>query len=137
MDNIVNDGFYSSIERGLDYSTLRQQVLANNIANINTPRFRRSDVAFSKMMKNTGSNDNNFAGIFSTHQNHFSLGDNGNNKTAMFVSQPNDTAFRNDLNNVDINKETSESAKNAIYYQALTQIAARRFRLMKDVIRGR
>ena len=36
---------WNMMERSLDASTLRQKVVANNIANVDTPNFKRSDVA--------------------------------------------------------------------------------------------
>jgi len=32
------------LEKMLDYSALRQRIIANNIANVNTPGFRQSEV---------------------------------------------------------------------------------------------
>jgi flagellar basal-body rod protein FlgB len=44
-NNIVN-----VLEAGLRGSTLRQKVIANNIANLNTPGYRRSDVRFEEAL---------------------------------------------------------------------------------------
>ncbi|MGB4265489.1 MAG: flagellar basal body protein, partial [Limnochordia bacterium] len=35
------------VTQGLDAASLRHKILSNNLANVNTPGFRRSDVDFS------------------------------------------------------------------------------------------
>lgn len=42
----------SLLERGLDATTLRGKVIANNLANVNTPGFRRSTVEFESLLDN-------------------------------------------------------------------------------------
>jgi flagellar basal body rod protein FlgB len=38
----------------LDLTTLRHQLIANNIANANTPNFKRTDVSFAETLENIG-----------------------------------------------------------------------------------
>ena len=40
-----------SIKKGLDAGALRQRVIANNIANVNTPGFKKSAVEFESLLK--------------------------------------------------------------------------------------
>ena len=60
--NIVN-----VLEAGLRGSTLRQKVIANNIANLNTPGFRRHDVRFeetlAKVLDAPGARPEDLAGV--------------------------------------------------------------------------
>ncbi|HON55994.1 MAG TPA: flagellar basal body rod protein FlgB, partial [bacterium] len=37
---------FNILHRGLDCSALRQQTIANNIANVNTPFYKRKEVTF-------------------------------------------------------------------------------------------
>ena len=39
-----------ALERGMQGASLRQQLLSNNIANVNTPGFKRTDVDFSSQL---------------------------------------------------------------------------------------
>jgi len=57
--------------RGLDAAALRQQVTAHNLANLNTPNFKRSDVSFEEQL----SSARNKLGtpLFRTHERHFPL----------------------------------------------------------------
>jgi len=43
-------GIVEYLEAGLRAASLRQAVIANNIANLDTPGFRRSTVAFEKLL---------------------------------------------------------------------------------------
>ncbi|MDZ4756171.1 MAG: flagellar basal body protein [Phycisphaerae bacterium] len=45
FDRIVNGGNIPALERALQFSSARQQVIANNLANIETPGFRPTDVS--------------------------------------------------------------------------------------------
>ena len=38
------------MQRGLVAANLRQEVISNNIANVNTPKFKRSDVVFESLL---------------------------------------------------------------------------------------
>ena len=38
------------MQRGLVAANLRQEVISNNIANVNTPKFKRSDVIFESLL---------------------------------------------------------------------------------------
>ena len=41
----------AAMQRALAASSLRQQVLSDNIANVNTPNFKRSDVLFGDQLQ--------------------------------------------------------------------------------------
>jgi len=47
---LLNQPSLNLLERSLSASTLRQQVISNNIANVDTPQFKRSDVKFEEML---------------------------------------------------------------------------------------
>lgn len=140
MTNILDDNLNGLFERGMDYAAVRQQVIANNVANVNTPRFRRSDISFRQVMKSMseqGEDAFTEDAIGMTNPRHFALNSNPGNRMAGFLTKPNATQIRNDGNNVDINVEMGEAAKNGLYQQAVSQLLARRFRLTKDIIKGR
>ncbi|MDU2158587.1 flagellar basal body protein, partial [Clostridium sp.] len=46
--NINNDSSMQFIKLGLDASALREKVIANNMANINTKEFKKSYVSFEE-----------------------------------------------------------------------------------------
>ncbi len=48
FDKIFNSPTQTMLNQALDGSALRNQVLANNIANVDTPGFKRSEVLFEE-----------------------------------------------------------------------------------------
>jgi flagellar basal-body rod protein FlgB len=44
------------LERAMDVSWFRQQLIANNIANVDTPQYKREDIDFQKTLANALSN---------------------------------------------------------------------------------
>ena len=82
------------LERAMSGSALRQQVIANNIANANTPGYKRSDVDFHVGAR---------AGVRRTADRE------PMDQTDVLASQADSTsAMRVDGNNVDIDSEMAE-----------------------------
>jgi flagellar basal-body rod protein FlgB len=120
------------MKRGLDTAGLRHEVISNNIANINTPGFKRSSVLFSdELSKASGK------GLEAKllHPKHIPFGGK-RNETQPKVVIENDTIYRNDLNNVDLNQEMADLEKNTLYYNAIAGRMGSGFRLLNSVIQG-
>jgi flagellar basal-body rod protein FlgB len=99
---------------------LRGAVLANNIANANTPGFQRSDVDFHSVL--AAAMDGGSADAV---------------RSATFSPAPDGSgAVRVDGSNVDIDREMSELSQNSLEYQALTSVAAARVNILKTAIGG-
>jgi flagellar basal-body rod protein FlgB len=114
------DSSIVGIEKAMQGSLLRQQVLANNIANANTPGYQRSDVDFQSALAQAFS-----SGTPSTsqlEQIRFSpqLAANG--------------AMQVDGNTVDINTENADLSENTLDYQALESVMGTRMSILKTAI---
>lgn len=48
---LLNSVSFQRLQGGLDAATKRQSVLANNVANNDTPNFKRSDVSFESFLR--------------------------------------------------------------------------------------
>jgi len=137
VEKIFSDQTLDILKKALDAASLRHQVLSDNIANVNTPGFKRSDVIFQQELKAalTGSQDT--LPLTTTHPGHIQIP----SKTPLDDVQPriimqNDTVSRNDLNNVDIDVEMSKLAENTILYSALAQITKLKLNTLKSAISG-
>jgi flagellar basal-body rod protein FlgB len=117
----------------LDAGTLRQKVTANNIANVNTPYFKKSTVAFDSLLRQALSEDP--APMRTTHQRHFGA-KSGLESLRPEAVQVQGTLMRTDLNNVDIDEEMTNLAANSIMYNTLTQILSSRYSGLTTVISG-
>jgi flagellar basal-body rod protein FlgB len=109
------------VEKAMQGSLLRQQVLANNIANANTPGFQRSDVNFQSAL----------AQAFS------SAGSPTPGQIQQLSFQPqtdSSGAMQVDGNTVDINSEMADLSQNSLDYQALESVLGTRMSILKTAI---
>ena len=101
-------------------ANMRQEVIANNIANVNTPNFRKSNLEFEEMLAREiyGEEPDGKLKLARTHDKHLPY------KPREFHAEPtivqdNSTVMRVDDNNVDIDIEMANLAKNQLYYNAI------------------
>ncbi len=114
------DSSIVGVEKAMQGSLLRQQVLANNIANANTPGFQRSDVNFQAALQQA------FATPGTTP---------GQIQQVSFQPQTDSSgAMRVDGNSVDINTEMADLSENTLDYQALESIMGTRMSILKTAI---
>jgi flagellar basal-body rod protein FlgB len=121
----------SVLEKGLDASSLRQKVLADNVANVDTPEFKRSDVDFQAVLGAALVNEGENLPLKRTSPQHISDMNNGQEQV---VKTDNGTSLRNDGNNVDIDREMTNVAENGIYYNAATRTISSQLNLLRMVI---
>jgi len=116
------DATQAILEQALVGSSRRNQAIANNIANVNTPGFKRSDVDFAGQLQQAIDGGASAADI----------------KSLSFDPQTdaNSTA-RADGNNVDIDSEMSNLSQNSVTYQALEAIVKARFHMLELALGGR
>lgn len=131
-DSMLGKSFKSIgfLERSLDASWLRNEVISNNIANVNTPNYKRQDVKFEALL-----NENISAlsiELKLTHNKHMGF-DSGNGQPVVFQDQRG--PVRKDGNNVNIDTEMAESAKNTLYYNTLAQRVTGKFNKLRIVAR--
>ena len=130
--SIISNQSINLLERSLDASSLRQKVLSNNIANIDTPNFKRSDVAFETVLRNT-LEGNTLSGR-RTDERHIAIGTSSSSEVLPEVYTERNTTLRNDGNNVDIDSEMTSLATNQIQFNALVQQINHHLGLMKYAI---
>ncbi len=111
-----NNRVMECLNRSLDAAVLRQQVTAHNLANLNTPRFKRSTVIFEKSLRQALAQTK--TGPVTTHPLHRPAG-NALPEPRVQVEQQ--TAVRVDGNNVDLEREMLDLVMNQLRYQALVR----------------
>ncbi|KZO01658.1 flagellar basal body rod protein FlgB [Pseudobacillus badius] len=123
-------GSFSAIEKGLDYSALKQKVVANNIANADTPNYKSKEVSFKKMFDETLADQ---MAAYRTDSRHFSF-QSSQNHPAVVTNR--NLSFNQNGNSVDVDKEMSDLATNQIYYNALVDRMSSKFNSLTNVIKG-
>lgn len=95
-----------ALERALTGASVRQQALTENLANANTPGYQRKDVDFHSAL-----------------QQALGAGDTAAVHNTAFTAQPTgEGPMRPDGGTVDVDRESTELAQNAMEYQALASI---------------
>lgn len=115
------DVTFQTLDLALGAAGKRQEVLANNLANVNTPGYKRLDVEFDGMLAKA---------IDSAR-----AGDRvGLDKLQPGVSTDDSVAVRADGNSVDVDQEMAFLAENNIRYNALVQLTQKKLETLKYVI---
>ena len=128
------------LERALDVESLRRKVISNNIANVDVPHFKRSEVNFESELKrairqNQDAMQNYDA--LKTDNRHFDFfSPRDIREVSPRVNLDYSTTYRNDGNNVDIEKEMVDAAKNQMRYNSLVSSLNHKFRSLKIVMRA-
>ncbi|CAM3418484.1 flagellar basal body rod protein FlgB [Cytobacillus oceanisediminis] len=124
-------GTISTIEHALDYSSLKQKVISQNIANADTPNYKAKDVSFKEVFQQAvnGSLEANKSG-----SRHFDF--KGRPSSAQGVVTKRNVSYNHNGNSVDLDKEMSDLATNQIYYNAMIERMSGKFSSLQNVIRG-
>jgi len=110
------------LEKALDASWLRNDVISDNIANVDTPNYKSKSVEFENMLNQALNKDSistsDFEGI-----------------EPKVVESHSNNEMRLDGNNVDIDAEMAQLAKNQILYNAMIQQVTQEFNRLKIVLK--
>ncbi len=121
------------LSRSLTYSSLRGSALGQNLANVNTPGYKRLDVDFQSALQSAITQGQSQPGVklattAAGHRAGFggatgaSAGAAGGLSAGEIeVVRAGGTTLRNDGNNVDVEAEMAMLAENSLFYQALVQ----------------
>lgn len=126
------------LEQALAARTLRQELIASNIANIDTPYYKSKDVDFEtvliqKAKEMYGNPEPKPLQMANTHQSHLKGSDSNDNHKGTIYLRDGHMA-RNDGNTVDLDVETTEMSKNALMIDAITQAMKKKSAIFKSVI---
>lgn len=125
------DNTFTGLELGLNYASKRNQTISNNIANVDTPFYKAKDVDFNTFLHEAMTNQQMKAK--KTHPKHIPFSEGEYRFQTMTNSR---TTFNHNGNNVDMDKEMANLAKNQIYYRSLVDNLNGKFNTLQTVIRG-
>jgi len=125
---------FEVMEKSLHYRKIRQDMIAGNIANADTPYYRPKDIRFEEALAGefykNGSKKLPLAKTNSAHLEPKSESDSS--KPVVFFRDGH--LARNDGNSVDIDVEMTEMAKNSMAYNATLEALRKDITLFKAVI---
>jgi flagellar basal-body rod protein FlgB len=117
----IFDATYQALDAALGASSMRQQVISNNLANVNTPGYKRKEVEFDDALQSALSASESgdasaFEGLVPT------------------VTEDDTASMRADGNSVNVDNEMAHLAENNVRYNALVQLASHKLKLLEYVI---
>ncbi|MGF7057175.1 flagellar basal body rod protein FlgB [Brassicibacter mesophilus] len=119
------------LKRALDGSWNRMEAISSNIANVNTPGYKKMVVDFENVLMNEI--ENKGISLSTTHGKHISK-NSYLNGSEPFIRRDMSGKTRRDGNNVNIDVETADLAKNTIMYNSLIKQISRQFNTIETVI---
>jgi len=114
MAGIFNSNF-DTLKTAMDVQLKRQELHAQNIANAETPGYKRKYVAFEEYLQESKMK----LKLSTTNQKHLPTFPKVVNAKEIVMK---DTSITNDKNNVDIDMEVTEMTKDALRYQVLSRL---------------
>lgn len=121
--------YINVLDKAADASWLRNEAISNNIANVDTPNYKRQDVAFeSELKKALG---------YNRYQTMDSKVDNVKTSrlNAQVYTDYSEYSYRLDGNNVDIENENVMLAENQLKYQGLLTSINQEFTNLQTVMK--
>jgi len=121
IDGIFSDANYLAARKMLDYTSLRGEALASNLANVEVPGYKRVDVSndfesqLSKALENNSTQD-----IDSLEPK--------------IVTDNREVSTRADGNNVEMDKELMEMNRNALEYEYSVKYINYNYDMIKSAI---
>lgn len=122
----LNDPLMGALVKTLDRAALQQKVTAQNIANLNTPGYKRSYIKFNEEMNKAK------LSLWRTNPGHMLPG--GAQAEELRLQVESDTSMRSDGNNVDLDREMLDLVTNQLRYNTLIQTISDRFAKWQKVI---
>ena len=120
-------GYVDVLKTAADASWLREEVLTNNIANVDTPNYKRQDVEFTTYLKSALEQAGTPASTLTQKVNEANL----SGITTRTYTENTTLSYRMDGNNVDLSTENAELAAEQINYNALIDSMNNEFTRMK------
>lgn len=117
---LFDDATLSALRGSLAFATARHQAIASNIANVNTPGYRRVDVA---------------AGFEAAFRD--AVQQRGPTPEPKFLEDTTAAAVRADGNNVNLDRELYLLAENNTRHEFAAEVLRRRFSGLRTAITGR
>ncbi|WOD08215.1 flagellar basal body rod protein FlgB [Marinomonas sp. GJ51-6] len=121
---------FSGHDKMLEFRSARAAVLANNIANADTPNFKSRDISFDSML-NDASSKLKLAG---TNSKHISGEGFSSGSDTLLYRNANQPSL--DGNNVDMQREQAEYAQNSLQFDTSFMFLDRKISGMKKALTG-
>lgn len=138
MDRLFDNHTVNFLSKSLEMHGVQLKAIANNMANINTPGFKGTDVAFKDQLRMVLTQEQGELPLRTDLRGHITQG------LPMTLEQVKPrlvvdplTSFRSDGNNVDVDQQMATMAQNSMEINALTRLVSDRLKILRMSIEGR
>ncbi len=131
----ILDRAFAPLQDALDLRASRQQLLAANIVNADTPGYKAVDMDFAKALQSAVSGQSPNLALKTDQPGQMQL-PGASQPGAGFVAYQQGNSERLDGNTVDMNREQSEFAKNSIQYESDLTFLTERIKTLNSAITG-
>ena len=123
-------GFINALDNTADVSWQRETLIMNNMANNDTPGYKRQDIEFESVLRRE---------LIGTHERSLEravnkLDDDGKQIEGIEYTDYENYSYRLDGNNVDMDTENVELASEQLRYQTLMTSATNEINRFKSVL---
>ena len=120
---MIEDRMFPLLENLLSLTSKRQQALASNVANMDTPGYHAKDYSFEAQL--------NFVNMTTTSRSHIAPPPEGDSNIRKFEVG---TTEKANGNTVDLERELTEITKNGLQYITLVQYLNHKLRTLRSSI---
>ncbi len=127
------------LKNAMDGAGSAHSAIANNIANVNTPNFRRADVSFKEALaatEPTGGDPDELA-LATTSDRHIPIGGAAPRPFAITTTVADEQQMRVDGSNVDVDQEMAKLSLNSAYAQTMGQMLQNQYARLRQAIQER
>ena len=127
----MSDQNIQVLEKFIDYCSLKNKTISRNLANIGTENYKREDVNFNDILGNNMQNQ-----LTTDNPRHINITPLSAQENESEIINDKKTEGTAEINNVNLEKEMAELAKNTLNYRFSTKKINEYFKLMQSAIRG-
>ena len=141
FENLLNQGSMPVLEKVMSFTQQRQQVLANNISNFDTPGYKMKDVPeaefFESLSKAVEKRDKRGTGSLELSSTRNLRWDRKGNLQVKASAVENSNILFHDQNNRFVEKQMSTMSKNALLHNVSAELLRGQYETLQMAIRGR
>jgi flagellar basal-body rod protein FlgB len=137
MNTFLGDKTSVVLQQTLTGLSRRQQVIGNNLANLNTPNFKASEVVFESELKRALDAQDQPDMLVKTHATHLAEDTQSVLSVEPIERAQKQLTMRLDGNSVDVEREMASLAETVLRFQSSAQVLSRKLAMWRSVITGR
>lgn len=128
---------FSLLEKSLNLRSLQHQILASNIANMDTPNYKAVELDVAEEM-NRKRKQGSSPGIqlTRTQKTHLLVNNSPTDAVKIKIAKSPEFSLRGDGNTVDLDRTMGKLAENTLLYRTAAKLISRKFNGLKNAIKG-